>query len=154
MADAERPGGPGRPPPRQGQPRQGRTLAGALLYWTGVLCVWGLIFVAAFLLIFSRGLPDTSKLYDIHRQPSISYLDRNGLLISVRGSQSAPPVDLDKLPPYVPAAFISIEDRRFYHHFGFDLKGIGRAVVSDLRRRRTAEGASTITQQLARNLFL
>ena len=151
MANADRspgrPAGGGRPPPR-------RTLLGALIYWGVVLCVWGLIFLAAFVLVFSRGLPDTSKLYDIHRQPSISYLDRNGALLSVRGSQYAPPVDIDSLPAYVPAAFVSVEDRRFYQHWGFDPVGIGRAVVADIHRGHAAEGASTITQQLARNLFL
>ena len=155
MANADRPtgrpGGGGRPPPA-GKPR--RTLLGALVYWGVVLCVWGLIFLAAFVLVFSRGLPDTSKLYDIHRQPSISYLDRNGALLSVRGSQYAPPVDIDSLPAYAPAAFISVEDRRFYQHWGFDPVGIGRAVVADIHRGHAAEGASTITQQLARNLFL
>ncbi len=159
MASAVRPTGPfggGRPPPRQpapsGPPR--RSLLNALVYWAVVLGVWVLIFVAAFVLVFSRGLPDTSKLYDIHRQPSISYLDRNGALLSVRGSQYAPPVDIDSLPAYVPAAFVSVEDRRFYQHWGFDPVGIGRAVVADIHRGHAAEGASTITQQLARNLFL
>ncbi|MGC1303349.1 MAG: transglycosylase domain-containing protein, partial [Caulobacteraceae bacterium] len=148
-----RPGGgsSGRPP-RGGKPR--RTLLGALVYWLIVLAVWVLIALAAVVLYFSRGLPDTSKLYQIHRQPSISYLDRNGALLSVRGSQYAPPVDIDALPAYVPAAFVSVEDRRFYQHWGFDPVGIARAVVADLRRGHTAEGASTITQQLARNLFL
>ena len=159
MANADRPpgrAGGGGPPPRQpapaGPPR--RTLLNALVYWSVVLGVWVLIFVAAFVLVFSRGLPDTSKLYDIHRQPSISYLDRNGALLSVRGSQYAPPVDIDSLPPYVPAAFVSVEDRRFYQHWGFDPVGIARAMVTDLHRGHAAQGASTITQQLARNLFL
>ena len=159
MANADRPtgrSGGGRPPPRQpapaGPPR--RSFLNALVYWSVVLGVWVLIFMAAFVLVFSRGLPDTSKLYDIHRQPSISYLDRNGALLSVRGSQYAPPVDIDSLPAYVPAAFVSVEDRRFYQHWGFDPVGIGRAVVADIHRGHAAEGASTITQQLARNLFL
>src|ERR1700742_3576324 len=115
-----RPGGgsSGRPP-RGGKPR--RTLLGALVYWLIVLAVWVLIALAAVVLYFSRALPDTSKLYQIHRQPSISYLDRNGALLSVRGSQYAPPVDIDSLPAYVPAAFVSVEDRRFYQHWGFDV---------------------------------
>jgi penicillin-binding protein 1A len=119
-----------------------------------VVGIWGVIAVLAVVLYFARGLPDTSKLYDIHRQPSISYLDRNGALLAVRGSLYAPPIDLDSLPGYVPQAFISIEDRRFYQHWGFDLIGIGRALVADIHRGHAAEGASTITQQLARNLFL
>src|SRR5678816_2819732 len=114
-----------------GEPRPGRSPFQAFLYWTLVLGVWALIFVVAFFAVFSVDLPATSKLYDVKRQPSISYLDRSGALVAVRGSQYAPPVDLAKLPPYVPAAFIAIEDRRFYHHFGFDPIGITRALVQN-----------------------
>src|SRR5579875_2917212 len=132
----------------------GRGLLGAILYWGAVAAVWVAIFFVALVFIFSRDLPDTSKLFNLHKTPSITYLDRSGALLGVRGSQYAPPVDLDKLPPYVPNAFIAIEDRRFYHHWGFDAWGIVRALAADLRHGHTVEGASTITQQLARNLFL
>ena len=104
-----------------------------------MLGVWGLIFVVGFLAVFATDLPDTSKLYDVKRQPSISYLDRSGALVAVRGSQYAPPVDIDQLPPYVPAAFVAIEDRQFYHHFGFNPWGMVRAEIYNLhppRRRR------------------
>ena len=84
----------------------------------------------------------------------MTYVDRSGAVLGLRGGQVAPPVDLDRLPSYVPAAFVSIEDRRFYEHPGFDAIGIARAMVADVARGRAAEGASTITQQLARNLFL
>jgi penicillin-binding protein 1A len=127
----------------------------ALLYWTLVLGVWGLIFVVGFLAVFATDLPDTSTLYDVKRQPSISYLDRSGGLVAVRGTQESPPVDIDKLPPYVPAAFIAIEDRQFYHHFGFNPWGMVRAEWYNLTHRGASlQGGSTITQQLARNLFL
>ena len=76
------------------------------------------------------------------------------MVIGVRGGRYAPPVDIAKLPPYVPAAFVAIEDKRFYEHQGFDLVGIARAVATDLGEGHAAQGASTITQQLARNLFL
>ena len=125
-----------------------------VVYVLAILAVWAAIALVATVLVFSQGLPDISRLYTIQRQPSINYLDRSGALITVRGSQYAPPVKIDEMPPYVPAAFVAIEDRRFYHHMGFDLIGIMRAIVSDLRRGHAAEGASTITQQLARNLFL
>ncbi|HTK36082.1 MAG TPA: penicillin-binding protein 1A [Caulobacteraceae bacterium] len=145
-----RPPGPPRPP---GKPK--RTGWNAFFYWSAVVGVWGMIFVIAFLAVFARGLPDTSRLYEIQRQPSISYLDRNGALIAMRGSQQAPPVDLDKLPPYVPAAFVSIEDRRFYSHFGFDPIGLVRSLAYNATHRGVPlRGGSTITQQLARNLFL
>ena len=75
-------------------------------------------------------------------------------MLGVRGGRYAPPMDLAKLPPYVPAAFVAIEDRRFYSHAGFDAMGMARALVADLGEGRAAQGASTITQQLARNLFL
>jgi penicillin-binding protein 1A len=127
---------------------------GAMAYWAAVAAVWVAIFFVALVFVFSRDLPDTSKLYNVHKQPSITYLDRSGALLGVRGSQYAPPVDIDKLPPYVPAAFIAIEDRRFYSHWGFDAWGIMRAIGADLRHGHAVEGASTITQQLARNLFL
>jgi len=126
----------------------------AFFYWGTVLGVWGLIAVIAFLAVFATNLPDTSKIFDVTRQPSISYLDRSGGLIAVRGSQLTPPVNLDELPAYVPAAFVSIEDQRFYHHFGFDVIGVMRAGVTNLRAHHLVQGGSTITQQLARNLFL
>jgi penicillin-binding protein 1A len=149
---AQPPQPPKAPPPTGGKAR--RTPLQAVLYWGAVSAVWLLIFGVAFLAVFAYGLPDTSKLYQVQRQPSISYLDRSGGLVAVRGSQFAPPVNLDQLPPYVPAAFVAIEDRRFYHHFGFDPVGMVRMVFVDMRQHRFAQGASTITQQLARNLFL
>ncbi len=167
MSNADRPGGAGR---RSGGGAGGGTggpggfdfrlpgrgtLLGNLLYWGVVACIWLTIFVVAFFVIFSRGLPDTSKLYEIKHQPSITYLDRSGSLLGVRGSQYAPPVDIDKLPEYVPAAFVAIEDHNFYHHMGFDAGGVLRSAINDLRRRHgPLAGGSTITQQLARNLFL
>ena len=131
-----------------------RTPLQAVLYWGAVAGVWGLIFLVAFFAVFATDLPDVSKLNNVTRQPSISYLDRSGALIAVRGSQYAPPVDLDGLPDYVPKAFIAIEDRRFYYHPGFDPIGISRALVKDVACWCFAAGGSTITQQLARNLFL
>ena len=146
MANAQSPG------PRM--PGRRSTLQ-SLVYWTLVLGVWGLIFLVAFFAMFAVDLPDTSRLYDVKRQPSISYLDRSGALVAVRGSQYAPPVDLDRLPDFVPKAFIAIEDRWYYYHIGFNPWGILRSQLYNLRRESgPLRGGSTITQQLARNLFL
>jgi penicillin-binding protein 1A len=143
-------GGPG-----PAQPRRRRGPLGATVYWSLVIGVWCLIFLAGFLIVFARDLPDTSKLYDVHRQPSITYLDRSGSVVAVRGSQYSPPADLDILPAYVPAAFVAIEDRQFYHHLGFNPWGMFRSEVFNLTHPHSAlRGGSTITQQLARNLFL
>ena len=141
---------------REATPRRRRSFLQGLFYWGAVLCVWGLIFALAFLAVFAADLPDTSSLDGVQRQPSISYLDRSGALVSVRGSQYAPPVDLESLPPYVPAAFVAIEDRWFYWHYGFNPWGIVRSQVYNLTHRDGGplRGGSTITQQLARNLFL
>jgi penicillin-binding protein 1A len=100
------------------------------------------------------GMPDIDHLMQMHHQPSITYLDRSGAVVGIRGSQSGAPVDVDRLPAYVPAAFVAIEDRRFYEHDGVDPIGIARALVKDAMTGRPTQGASTITQQLARNLFL
>ena len=131
-----------------------RTRMQRVFYWSAVLAVWGAIFMVVFFAVFARDLPDTSALYNVDRQPSITYLDRNGALIAIRGTQQAPPADLDALPDYVPAAFIAIEDRRFYHHPGFDPIGMSRAMAANMRAGRVVQGGSTLTQQLAKNLFL
>lgn len=145
------------PPGQKGSPRPKRSLLQNLIYWMLVLGVWGVIFLVAFFAVFAVDLPDTSKLYDVKRQPSVSYLDRSGALLAVRGSQYAPPIDLDRLPPHVPRAFIAIEDRWYYWHFGFNPWGIVRSGIYNLQHREQGgplRGGSTITQQLARNLFL
>ena len=141
--------------PKADRPR--RTFLQSLIYGTLVLGVWAMIFVVAFFAVFAIDLPDTSNLYNPQRQPSVSYLDRSGGLLAVRGSQAAAMIDLDKLPPYVPKAFIAIEDRWYYWHFGFNPWGIVRSQIYNMQHRGEGgplRGGSTITQQLARNLFL
>ncbi len=98
--------------------------------------------------------PELPPLPPIKREAQVVYVDRSGALLGVRGGRYGPPVDIAKLPAYVPGAFVAIEDRRFYDHTGFDPIGIARAIVVNAEQGRAAQGASTITQQLARNLFL
>lgn len=102
----------------------------------------------------SLSAPELPPLPPIKREPQVTYVDRSGALLGVRGGRYGPPIDISKLPTHVPAAFIAIEDRRFYEHTGFDPIGIARAVVVNADKGRLAQGASTITQQLARNLYL
>ena len=86
--------------------------------------------------------------------PSITLTDDAGNPIARRGAIIGTPVDAAKLPAHVTQAFIAIEDRRFYHHWGVDPWGIARAMVHNVASGGVREGGSTITQQLAKNAFL
>ncbi|MGN6269971.1 MAG: transglycosylase domain-containing protein [Sphingomonas sp.] len=86
--------------------------------------------------------------------PSITLLAADGTPIARRGAIIGKSVDAAKLPDYVPNAFVAIEDRRFYHHWGIDPRGILRAAIHNMRAGGVREGGSTITQQLAKNAFL
>lgn len=91
---------------------------------------------------------------DLGREPGVTVLDRQGQVIAERGARFGTRVALSDLPPWVPDAFLAAEDRRFYQHGGLDWQAVGRATMVNLRAGRSVEGASTLTQQLARNLFL
>jgi penicillin-binding protein 1A len=110
--------------------------------------------IALFAAVSMAAAPELPRLPPIRRDPQVTYVDRSGAVLGVRGGRYAPPVDVTTLPGHVPAAFVAIEDRRFYEHTGFDPFGIARAVVVGVEAGRPTQGASTITQQLARNLFL
>jgi len=86
--------------------------------------------------------------------PALVLVSADGHPFARRGAVKDRPVEVAALPPYVPAAFVAIEDRRFYHHFGIDLIGIGRAMVTNIRQGHIREGGSTLTQQLAKTAFL
>lgn len=122
--------------------------------WSGWLAAAGVGFVVAFFFFVTWGMPSTDDLWEARQGQSITFLDRNGHVILREGAQNAPPVDLASLPPYVPQAFIAIEDRRFYNHLGVDFGGMMRAAAENVRSGRVVQGGSTITQQLAKNLFL
>jgi penicillin-binding protein 1A len=86
--------------------------------------------------------------------PAMLFLSDDGRPIARRGAVKEAPVDAAKLDPLTPAAFVSIEDRRFYSHWGIDPRGIARAMVANIRAGGVREGGSTITQQLAKTSFL
>jgi penicillin-binding protein 1A len=137
--------------------RGGRRLRGfllELLKWGIVLAVWGAVLGAGVVAYYARDLPDIDVLAKPARQPNITVLAADGTTIASLGNQYGEPVSLEDLPPYLPRAVLAIEDRRFYSHFGIDLVGTLRALVVNLRAMRIVQGGSTITQQLAKNLFL
>ena len=147
---------PPRRPSRSRKPQRKRrgSLLGRLLYAAVVLGLWGFIAVAGVVAYYASQLPPIDQLSVPKRPPNIAILGSDGTLLANRGETGGRTVGLKELPPYVPKAFIAIEDRRFYSHFGIDPVGISRAVVRNLTSRGVAQGGSTLTQQLAKNLFL
>ena len=88
------------------------------------------------------------------QDPALLMLSDDGHPIALRGAIKEAPVDVTRLNPVTPAAFVAIEDRRFYRHWGIDPRGMARAMVANMRGGGVREGGSTITQQLAKTSFL
>jgi penicillin-binding protein 1A len=146
-----------RPPgerPRRRTRRDGRGFFGTLIYWGFVLGLWGVVAVGCVVGYFAMKLPPIDQLSVPKRPPNIAILAVDGSLIANRGETGGSSVPIGELPPYVGKAFVAIEDRRFYHHFGIDLAGLGRAVFRNFTAGRMEQGGSTLTQQLAKNIFL
>ena len=145
-------------PPRQKRKRRGggkgRSAVGRIVYWGAVLALWAVIAAIGTLVWIGIHLPPIQSLEIPKRPPSVLILGANGATLATRGDMGGAAVPLRELPDYVPKAFIAIEDRRFYFHHGVDPLGIMRALVRDVLRRGASQGGSTITQQLAKNLFL
>ena len=143
-----------RKPPERKKRRRRRSLLGGLFYWAFVLGVWGVVGLGGLTAYYASQLPPIDQLAVPKRPPDIQILGSDGSVIADRGDTGGAAVRLSDLPPYLPKAFVAIEDRRFYYHFGVDPIGLLRAVVNDVAGRGGMQGGSTLTQQLAKNLFL
>ena len=95
-----------------------------------------------------------AELWSVRLEPSVTVLDTHGDVLAVRGPLYARAISLEALPAYVPQAFLAIEDQRFYEHGGVDYRGVARALWVNLRTGHSAQGGSTITMQLVKNLIL
>jgi penicillin-binding protein 1A len=151
------------PPPRKPRASRTRTRRKSrnparglfrLFYWGVVLGLWGVIASVGVLVWVGAHLPAIQSLEIPKRPPTIQITAIDGSVLAVRGEMPGANVALKDLPPYLPKAFIAIEDRRFYSHFGIDPIGILRAAVTNVLHRGVSQGGSTLTQQLAKNLFL
>ena len=131
-----------------------RSGLGRLVYWGAVLGLWAIIAGAGVIIWVGAHLPAIQSLEIPKRPPTIQITGMDGSVIATRGEMPGANVSLKDLPPYLPKAFIAIEDRRFYSHFGIDPTGIMRAAVTNLLHRGVSQGGSTLSQQLAKNLFL
>lgn len=144
------------PGPRKPQKRAkpGHPWARFLLRWGLVAGLWAVIAVTLVLGYFALTLPSTADLGVADRRPSITLLAADGSLLATFGDLFGEPIHLKDVPKYLPQAVIATEDRRFYSHFGIDPIGLARAVFINLRAGHVVQGGSTLTQQLAKNLFL
>ncbi|MGB7205434.1 MAG: biosynthetic peptidoglycan transglycosylase, partial [Anderseniella sp.] len=134
--------------------KQKRPLIFRLVSWGMTLGLWALLAVFATTAYLFTNL-DKQGLFNIpEREPGVMLLASDGSVLAERGAFFGDAVRIDELPPYVPQAIIAIEDRRFYSHYGVDPLGIARALYTNYRAGSTVQGGSTLTQQLAKNLFL
>ncbi len=153
-------GGAGNPPAKRKRARKvrklrrKRSLIGRTIYWSLVLALWLAIGGAGVIAWTGAHMPPLQSLEIPKRPPSIQIVDVAGRPLATRGDNGGAVLPLKELPSYVPQAFLAIEDRRFYEHYGVDPYGIARAAIANILHRGVTQGASTITQQLAKNLFL
>src|SRR5258707_11809053 len=127
---------------------------GRLFYWTAVLGLWAAIAIVGVVVWVGAHLPAIQSLEIPKRPPTIQIVGVDGSLLASRGEMAGTNVALKDLPPYLPKAFIAIEDRRFYSHYGVDPVGIARAAVANILHRGVSQGGPTLTQQPAKNLCL
>jgi penicillin-binding protein 1A len=140
------------PPRRAARPR--RRWGWRLVRWSVILLVWGGLALGATLLWFARDLPRPEDALDAVRRPSLVMRDDTGALVATYGDVVGDALRLSDMPPYLPAAAVSVEDRRFWTHWGIDPWGMARAFGVDVISGHLRQGGSTITQQVAKNLFL
>ena len=153
MAEQKSKPGPRAPRPKTARLWRRRLLWGGLK-WGAVGAIWSAFAALLFLGWCAFDLPDVSTLNDIKRQPSVTLLAADGSLIASYGDLYGEFVHLDEMSGYLPAAVLSTEDRRFYHHHGIDPIGLLRALYVNVTSGQLVQGGSTITQQLAKNVFL
>ncbi len=146
-ANRNRPSGPARPSRR-------RRLLFWTLRWGFIASVWLTLALTVTVLWYARDLPRPESALDAARRPSLTLQDRSGHTIATFGDIVGEPLRLKDFAPALPAAVVAVEDRRFWNHFGIDPIGLLRAAWVNLTAGRVVQGGSTLTQQVAKTLFL
>lgn len=148
---------PRKPPaerPARKPARKRRGWFGKLVMWLLTLGIWAGVAVTAVLAYYAADLPDIGEATQVTRRPSLTFLSADGETIATYGEIYGDAVTVAEVPRWLPLAIIATEDRRFYSHVGVDPLGLIRAAFVNLRAGRVVQGGSTLTQQLAKNLFL
>lgn len=125
-----------------------------LFIFSFICTILGVSTIFGFYLYVKPELPDVATLRDVKLQTPMQVYSQDGKLISQFGEKRRIPLKLEEMPPELIEAIIATEDSRYYDHFGFDPIGITRAAITVIASGSAKQGASTITQQLARNFFL
>ncbi|MBK1696989.1 transglycosylase domain-containing protein [Rhodovibrio salinarum] len=125
-----------------------------LAIWSLVLAIWLGVIAGGVIVYYAHDLPEIDQVAEASRKPSVTLLAANGATLATYGDLYGDQVSLADLPKTLPQAVMAVEDRRFYYHPGLDPLGLARAMVANLQAGHIVQGGSTITQQLAKNLFL
>ena len=151
----------GRTPGRKAQNGKRKRAQPPQRSWTGrifrgliVLAIWSAVILAGVVAYYAYDLPDVGKIAETTRRPSVRLLATDGSQIAAFGDLYGETVSVSGLPPHLPRAILAVEDRRFYEHPGLDVMGLLRAIAVNIREGRVVQGGSTISQQLAKVLFL
>ncbi len=119
-----------------------------------LLMLWLALALLVLTAYYAWDLPDLDNYEKQTRRPSITILAADNTVITTYGDVYDNAVKFNEVPPYLIQSIIATEDRRFFSHIGVDVSGIVRATLANVRAKRIRQGGSTLTQQLAKNLFL
>lgn len=118
-----------------------------------IVAALGILFVRSYFFSGIPTLPDKAVMWEMNLEPNTTILDKSGKVIGHRGPYVGRPLKLYEMPKHLPAAFLAIEDERFYEHEGVDGWAIGRAMWANFKESKS-QGGSTLTQQLVKNMLL